>query len=137
MPPDAYTNFSVMVDRVASRFGRAEEASSRGSWGKAGRQTGREKTMGRELEKFRAVYHDSGRSTIFDIYTAPRPLREFELHSSGAVRSVLSTSRLPRKSDIAVGETRGEEAGLTIAETTQLDLCVFFFSADGALIIDR
>lgn len=49
--------------------------------GKGG--TGREKAMGRESEKFRAVYHDSGRSTIFDIYTAARPLREFELHSSG------------------------------------------------------
>lgn len=42
---DAHTNFSVTVDRVASRFGRAKEASLR--------------EKARESENFRAVYHDS------------------------------------------------------------------------------
>lgn len=49
---DAHTNFSVMVDRVASRFGRAEEASERE----------------RDSEKFRAVYHDSRGAPPFSIF---------------------------------------------------------------------
>lgn len=48
------TNFSVMVDRAASRFARAKEASQREKDG--------------ESENFRAVYHDSPDAPPFSIF---------------------------------------------------------------------
>lgn len=69
---DAHTNFSVMVDRVASRFGKAEEASP---------DSGRERERERLGEISGRLSRFTERSTIFDIYTVGRLLHEFELHS--------------------------------------------------------
>jgi len=54
---DAHTNFSVMVDRVTSRFDRTEEAS-----------LDSEIERERDPEKFRIVYHDSQGALPFSIF---------------------------------------------------------------------
>lgn len=73
---DAHTNFSVMVDRVVSRFARAEEASP-DSERERERERNRLGEISGRLSRF------TGCSTIFDIYTIGRLLHEFELHSNG------------------------------------------------------
>lgn len=56
---DAHTNFSVMVDRVVSRFARAEEASP---------DSERERERETDSEKFQVVYHDSQDAPPFSIF---------------------------------------------------------------------
>lgn len=85
---DAHTNFSVMVDRVTSRFSRAEEVwilRERGR-DKLGEISGRLSRFTRRLYHFRYLYRRQATAAY-----------EFELHSSGPRVSVLSS----QKSDIA------------------------------------